>query len=123
MNEPLLALAATAAWIVVVASRGQAGGLAVRAVPMVAGVIVLGANVFPWYVVWLVPFLAVTPSVPLIAFTGTVGFAYSFFLSEPWTIPVWARLVEVAPLAIAAAVKLGGAFGWLPSVRARARAG
>ena len=123
VNEPLLALAATAAWIVVVASRGHAGGLAVRAVPMAAGVIVLGANVFPWYVVWLVPFLAVTPSVPLIAFTGTVGFAYSFFLSEPWTIPVWARLVEVAPLAIAAAVKLRGAFGWLPRVRARARAG
>jgi alpha-1,6-mannosyltransferase len=123
VNEPLLALAATAAWVVVVASRGHGGNLAVRALPMVAGVIVLGANVFPWYVVWLVPFLAVTPSVPLIAFTGTVGFAYSFFLSEPWTIPVWARLVEVAPLAIAGAVKLRGAFGWLPSVRARARAG
>jgi len=123
VNEPLLALAATAAWMVVVASRGRAGSLAVRAVPMVAGVILLGANVFPWYVVWLVPFLAVTPSVPLIAFTGTVGFAYSFFLSEPWTIPVWARLVEVAPLAVAGAVKLRGALGWLPSVRARARAG
>ena len=123
VNEPLLALAATAAWMVVVASRAHAGSLAVRAVPMVAGVIVLGANVFPWYVVWLVPFLAVTPSVPLIAFTGTVGFAYSFFLSEPWTIPVWARLVEVAPLAIAGVVKLRGAFGWLPNVRARARAG
>ena len=123
VNEPLLALAATAAWMVVAASRAHGGSLAVRAVPMVAGVIVLGANVFPWYVVWLVPFLAVTPSVPLIAFTGTVGFAYSFFLSEPWTIPLWARLVEVAPLAIAAAVKLCGAFGWLPSVCARARAG
>jgi alpha-1,6-mannosyltransferase len=123
VNEPLLALAAPAAWMVVVASRGHAGGLAARAVPMAAGVIVLGVNVFPWYVVWLVPFLALRPSVPLIAFTGTVGFAYSFFLSEPWTIPVWARLVEVAPLAIAAAVKLRGAFGWLPSVRARAGAG
>jgi alpha-1,6-mannosyltransferase len=123
VNEPLVALAATAAWMVAVASRGHAGSLAVRAVPMAAGLIVLGANVFPWYVVWLVPFLAVTPSVPLIAFTGTVGFAYSFFLSEPWTIPVWARLVEVAPLAIAAGVKLREAFGGLPRVRARARAG
>jgi hypothetical protein len=123
VNEPLLALAATAAWMVAVASWGHAGSLAMRAVPMVAGVIVLGANVFPWYVVWLVPFLAVTPSVPLIAVTGTVGFAYSFFLSEPWTIPGWARLVEVAPLAIAAVVRLRGAFGWLPSVRTRARAG
>ena len=123
VNEPRLALAAAAAWTVVVASRRGTGSLAVRAVPMVAGVILLGANVFPWYVVWLVPFLAVTPSVPLIAFTGTVGFAYSFFLSEPWTIPLWARLVEVAPLAIAAAARLHEAFRWLPGVRARAGTG
>jgi alpha-1,6-mannosyltransferase len=123
VNEPLLALGTTAAWIVVIASRRQAGGLAEQAVPMVTGVIVLGANVFPWYVVWLVPFLAVTPSASLIAFTATVGYAYSFFLYEPWTIPMWARLVEVAPLAIAAAVKLRGASGWLPRMRARVRAG
>ena len=118
VNEPLLALGATAAWIAVIASRRRAGGLAEHAVPMAAGVIVLGANVFPWYVVWLVPFLAVRPSVALIAFTATVGYAYSFFLSEPWTIPMWARLVEVAPLAMAAVVKLRQASGWLASARA-----
>jgi hypothetical protein len=103
----------------VIAWRGRPGSLAERAMPMVAGVIVLGSNVFPWYVVWLIPFLAVTPSVPWIVFTGTAGFAYSFFLSEPWTIPVWARLVEVAPLAIAGVVKLRGASASLPSLRAR----
>jgi hypothetical protein len=123
VNEPLLALTATAAWIVVIAVRRRDGGLAAQAVPMAAGVVVLGANVFPWYVVWLVPFLAVAPSVPLISFTVTVGYAYSFFLSEPWTIPLWAKLVEVAPLAIAVAVKLRGVSGWLPRVRARAGAG
>lgn len=123
VNEPVLALAATAAWVFVIAWRGRAGSLAERAMPMVAGVIVLGSNVFPWYVVWLVPFLAVTPSVTWIVFTGTVGFAYSFFLSEPWAIPVWARLVEVAPLAIAGVVKLRGASASLPSLRARAGAG
>jgi len=123
VNESLLALTATAVWAIVTASRGRGGSFAERAVPMAAGVIVLGMNVFPWYAVWLVPFLAVKPSIPLIAFTGTVGFAYSFFLSEPWGIPTWARLVEVAPLAIAAAAGLRGAFGWLPRVRARAGVG
>jgi hypothetical protein len=123
VNEPLLALAATAVWVVVIAWRAQTQSLFEQAVPMIAGVIVLGANVFPWYVLWLVPFLAVTPSVPLIAFTGTVGFAYSFFLSEPWAIPMWARLVEVAPLVTLATLKLRGTFGWPPTVRARARAG
>ena len=105
VNEPRLALAATAAWMIAVAWRGG-GPLTARAVPLVAGLIVLAPNVFPWYAVWLVPFLAVTPSVPLIAFTGAVAFAYSFFLSEPWTIPLWARLVEGAPLGIAATLKL-----------------
>ena len=123
VNEPLLALAASAGWVFVIAWRGRAGSLAERAMPMIAGVIVLGSNVFPWYVVWLVPFLAVTPSVPWIVFTGTVVFAYSFFLSEPWTIPVWARLVEVAPLAITGVVKLRGASASLASLRGRAGAG
>jgi len=31
-------------------------------------------------------------------FTGTVASAYTFFLFEPWGIPWWARLIEVAPL-------------------------
>lgn len=109
VNEPQFALAATAGWVVAVAWRSGAGHLAPRAVPLVAGFIVLAPNVFPWYVVWLVPFLAVTPSVPLIAFTGTVAFAYTFFLSEPWGIPWWARLVEGAPLGIAVALKLRAA--------------
>jgi alpha-1,6-mannosyltransferase len=106
VDEPRLALAATAAWVVANAWRGNAGPLAARAAHLVAGVVVLAPNVFPWYAVWLVPFLAVTPSVPLLAFTGTVVLAYSFFLSEPWTIPLWARLAEGAPLGIAAALKL-----------------
>ena len=122
VNEPLLVLAATAAWVAVLASRKHEGSLAEQAGAMAAGVIVLGANVFPWYVLWLVPFLAVTPSIPLITFTGTVGFAYSFFLSEPWQIPTWARLLEAAPLAIAIILKLGGAFWRLPAPRVRAGA-
>ena len=98
VNEPLLALAASAAWVIAVAWRGSAVHLAERAVPLVAGFIVLAPNVFPWYAVWLVPLLAITPSVPLIVFTGTVASAYTFFLFEPWGIPWWARLIEVAPL-------------------------
>jgi len=121
-NERWFARAASAVWEFLIAWRGRAGSLIERAVPMIAGVIVLGSNVFPWYVVWLIPFLVVTPSVPWIAFTGTVAFAYTFFLSEPWTIPLWAQLVEVAPLAIAGAVKLRGVAASLPSLRARARA-
>jgi hypothetical protein len=111
VNEPALALAATAAWVIAVAWRGGAAHLAERAVPLVVGFIVLAPNVFPWYVVWLVPLLAITPSVPLILFTGTVAFAYTFFLFEPWAIPWWARLIEVAPLGVVVARELHAVSG------------
>jgi hypothetical protein len=103
VDEPLLTLAVTAAWVIVFAWRGAAAHLAERAAPLAAGFVVLAPNVFPWYAGWLVPLLAVTPSVPLIAFTGSVAFAYTFFLVEPWAIPGWARLIEVAPLGLAVA--------------------
>ena len=121
VNEPTLALTVTAAWVIAIAWRGGATHLAERAVPLVAGVIVLAPNVFPWYAVWLIPLLAVTPSVPLIAFTGTVAFAYAFFLVEPWAIPWWARLIEVAPLCLVVARGLH-TFPWRPAARASAGA-
>ena len=121
VNEPVLALAVTAAWVITIAWRSNTMRLAERAVPLVLGFIVFAPNVFPWYAVWLIPLLAVTPSVTLIVFTGTVAFAYAFFLSEPWAIPWWARLVEVAPLGFAVARGLR-AFRWRPAARASARA-
>jgi hypothetical protein len=51
------------------------------------------------------------PSVPWIAFTGTVMLAYTFFLGNPWAIPGWARILEFAPLAVGAA---RGLFRHLP---------
>ncbi len=106
LNEPALALTASFAWVLAVAALKGAGSMATQAVPMVAGFIVLAPNVFPWYAVWLVPFLTIAPSVPWIVFTGTVAFSYASFLSDPWAIPWWARMVEVAPLVVAAAVGL-----------------
>lgn len=121
VNEPALALAVTAAWVIAVAWRGGAAHLAERGVPLVSGFIALSPNVFPWYAVWLVPLLAITPSAPLIVFTGTIAFAYAFFLAEPWAIPWWARLVEVAPLGFAVARALRALS--VETLRARAGVG
>ena len=52
------------------------------------------------------PFLAVMPSLPWLAFTGTLALAYAFFLQTPWAIPWWARVLEFLPLAIGAAAWL-----------------
>ena len=98
--SPLSSVAAAAAWIVIVSARRREVALPRRAVTLVGGLVVLSPNIFPWYAIWLVPFLAWSPSVPWIAFTGTVMLAYAFFLQHPWAIPGWARALEFAPLAL-----------------------
>jgi hypothetical protein len=59
--------------------------------------------------------LALRPSPMWIAFTGTIAFAYAFFLYQPWAIPIWARLLEIAPLVLGT----GGAMVARISVRWR----
>ena len=99
-DVPGASLVAMAAWVGGVAWRTNSADFAKRLVPLIGGLVVLSPNIFPWYALLLVPFLAVTPSVWWIAFTGSVAFAYAFFLSEPWAIPMWARLLEIAPLVL-----------------------
>jgi len=102
IDVPIVTLAVLGALVAFVALGRRGAPLIDRAFIVIGGGIVLSPNVFPWYVVWLVPFLAIRPSVPWIAFTGTVGLAYTFFLREPWAIPAWARAGEFLPLALGA---------------------
>ncbi|HET8577065.1 MAG TPA: hypothetical protein VFO18_08205, partial [Methylomirabilota bacterium] len=106
VDVPALSLAAAVVWVGVVSAIRRDTPLADRAVALIGGVLLLSPNLFPWYVLWLVPFLALSPSVPWIAFTGTVVLAYSFFLQQPWAIPWWARVAEFSPL-------LAGLLWWL----------
>ena len=119
LDAPALTLAAAGFWVVLVSVTRRDSTLSVRAVLLIGGLTLLSPNIFPWYAVWLVPFLAVAPSGPWIAFTGSVMFAYAFFLQQPWAVPTWARVVEFAPLAI-------GALCWLvrryPALRVEGRA-
>ena len=80
-------------------------------------VTILSPNVFPWYAVWIVPMLTVAASIPWLAFTATVGLAYTFFLQEPWAIPRWARLVEFSPLVLGALWWVGRRLPQLGAVR------
>lgn len=106
VEAPAMAVASAAVWVLAVSVVRRATPLPTRAVALIGGLLLLSPNLFPWYVVWLVPFLAWAPSVPWIAFTGTVVFAYSFFLQQPWAVPGWARALQFAPL------MLGGLW-WL----------
>jgi hypothetical protein len=100
VDVPGLSVAAVAVWVLWAARRRRERSFPERAVPLVGGCLVLSPNVFPWYAVWLVPFLAAAPSWPWIGFTGTLALAYTFFMQSPWAIPLWARVGEIAPLAI-----------------------
>ena len=102
LDVPALTLAVAGLWVAFVSVTRRDATLSARAVLLIGGLTLLSPNIFPWYAVWLVPFLAVAPSAPWIAFTGSVMFAYAFFLRQPWGVPPWARVVEFAPLAVAA---------------------
>jgi hypothetical protein len=119
LDVPALTLAVAGLWVVFVSATRRDSMLSARAVLLIGGLTLLSPNIFPWYGVWLVPFLAVAPSAPWIAFTGSVMFAYAFFLQQPWAVPPWARAVEFAPLAV-------GALCWLirryPALRWEGRA-
>jgi hypothetical protein len=119
LDVPALTLAVAGLWVIFVSATRRDSSLSARAVLLIGGLTLLSPNIFPWYAVWLVPFLAVAPSAPWIAFTGSVMFAYAFFLQQPWAIPQWARVVEFAPLAM-------GALYWLvrryPAIRWEGRA-
>lgn len=100
VDAPAVSLAAAALWVGTVSALRRDAPLPGRAVLLIGGLLLLSPNLFPWYAVWLVPFLAAAPSAPWIAFTGTVVLAYGFFLQQPWAIPWWARAVEFAPLVV-----------------------
>lgn len=111
IDSHALVLSGLVAWIAWSSARTPNAPLPERMVPLIGGVIVLGANVFPWYALWLVPMLAVAPSPAWIAFTGMVALAYTFFLTDAWSIPWWARAAQVVPL-------VAVALGWLRPRRA-----
>ena len=100
IDVPMVTLAAGAAWIAAMILVRHRLALPERAVLLVGGLVLLSPNLFPWYAIWLVPLLAWAPSPPWIAFTGTVAFAYAFFLQQPWAVPAWARAIEFAPPAL-----------------------
>ncbi len=98
IDMPGLGVAAVASWVLGMGFLRREAPWPGRAVALVGGCLLLSPNLFPWYALWLVPFLAAAPSVPWIAFTGTLALAYTFFLHDPWSVPWWARALEAVPL-------------------------
>jgi len=70
----------------------------------IAAVLLLSPIVHPWYLTWLVPFLAWRRDMWVLVWTGTVIAAYAvlpdWWLSGIWDLPKWALLSEYLPVYI-----------------------
>lgn len=52
----------------------------------------------PWYVLWVLPFVAVQLSAAWLYFSGAVVFSYLKYAWEPAGLPLWVRALEFLPL-------------------------
>ena len=77
--------------------RESADGIFVAGFAAVAAWLLLAPTALhAWYVLWILPFLAVVPSVAWLWLSGAVALSY---LKYAWSeLPLWARLVEFVPL-------------------------
>jgi len=76
--------------------------------PMAASLLFAPA-VFPWYLLWLLPFLTSPSTLPIILWTVSIFPTYVMWhwrtLGRPWgPLPVWVMLLEYGCVAIAAAM-------------------
>lgn len=95
---------ATAAWL---RRSSSAWHLDMFAWPMAASLVCAPA-VFPWYLLWLIPFLTSASAAPLIVWTVSIIPTYTMWheraLGRPWgMLPTWVMLLEYGCVIIAAA--------------------
>jgi hypothetical protein len=60
--------------------------------------ILMPASLHPWYVILIIPFLAIYPSPAWLMFTCTVTLSYLKYASPQGIMPTWVLLVEYLPL-------------------------
>jgi alpha-1,6-mannosyltransferase len=65
---------------------------------------------YPWYLLWLVPFLGEPSTVPLMVWSLSILFTYFVWYLErfghPWQVPGWITLLEYGSVVAAAAILL-----------------
>ncbi len=68
---------------------------------VLGGVLLTTAFLQPWYALWLLPFLAVTPAPAWLWLTGTLPLLYVFGLEGP-PLPLWVRAAIYGPFVVLA---------------------
>jgi len=74
----------------------------------VAASLLCAPVVYPWYLLWLLPFVRSASTVPLIIWTVSIIPTYYVWhlrtLGRPWIVPCWIMLLEYGSLAMAGAI-------------------
>ena len=64
--------------------------------------------VYPWYLLWLLPFLRSTSTVPIMIWTLSIIPTYYVWhlriVGRPWSVPGWMMMLEYGSVAVAAAI-------------------
>jgi hypothetical protein len=65
-----------------------------------AAALVCAPLVYPWYLLWLTPFLAAPQTVPLAIWTVSILGTYLTWqlVGLPWAVPIWVLVVEYGAL-------------------------
>jgi hypothetical protein len=85
----------------------------------------LAPLVYPWYLVWLAPFLTTRWTLPLLAWTIAILPVYVVWAYPPgtgWIVPVWLLAIEYGAVAVTAILVRRASFSptsRLPSSEAR----
>jgi hypothetical protein len=75
--------------------------------PMAASLL-FAPVVYPWYLLWLLPFVGSASTVPIIIWTASIMPTYYVWhlrtLGRPWLVPGWIMVLEYGSVATAAAI-------------------
>jgi hypothetical protein len=71
-----------------------------RAFWVVGAYLVATPNLYPWYVLWIVPLLAFQPTWPWLYLSLSVGLTYLLLAQPVWHLPSWVSMAEFGPFAI-----------------------
>jgi alpha-1,6-mannosyltransferase len=88
-------------------SKATAGSSDAFAWPMAASLL-YAPVVYPWYLLWLLPFVGSASTLPIIIWTISIIPTYYVWhlrtLGQPWLLPAWVMLLEYGAMALTAAI-------------------
>jgi len=88
-------------------SKSREWSLDAFAWPMAASLL-CAPVVYPWYLLWLLPFMRSLGSLPIVIWTLSIIPTYYVWrlrtLGQPWVVPDWVLLLEYGSVAAAAGI-------------------